>query len=264
MKSKIHRGKIKNNSPVILITGASGGIGGACVDAFLEAHSRVVMTDLNKPLSRQTLRPRMGRCIFIRADLTQEQSVRTLINETVETFGRLDVLVNNAAVLLPMKPAHETSLSEFDMLVAVNLRGTFLACKYAYPHLKRSRGSIVNVSSMSGIEGEKDHAIYAATKGAINALTKAMALDYGRKGIRVNTVCPGGVSTPNALKAIRAAPNSTRLLRLRDSQHALGRTAEPEEVASVVVFLASRAASFVTGAIVPVSGGSECGYGVKY
>ena len=117
---------------------------------------------------------------------------------------------------------------------------------------------------MAGVHGEKDHAIYAATKGGINALTQSMAIDYGPQGIRCNALCPSSVRTPNAEKVIGALPNAVELRRLIASLNALGRVAAPQEVAAVAVFLVSEAASFITGAIIPASGGSECGYGAKY
>ncbi|HVF09238.1 MAG TPA: SDR family oxidoreductase, partial [Abditibacteriaceae bacterium] len=146
----------------------------------------------------------------------------------------------------------------------VNVRGSFLLCKYSYSHLKQSKGCIINISSMAGVHGEKHHAIYSATKGAINALTQSMAVDYGPHGIRCNAVCPSSVLTPNVNKMIDALPNSEEIVHLRKSINALGYTATPDQIASVALFLASPAAAFMTGAIVPVSGGAECGYGIKY
>jgi NAD(P)-dependent dehydrogenase (short-subunit alcohol dehydrogenase family) len=246
----------------VIVTGASGGIGRACVKAFLDAGARVMMSDV------ADARPVAGwsgdRCRFLRADLRDEAAVRRLIHETVDEFGRLDVLVNNAALLVPTAPVHETSLEEFDQLVAVNVRGTFLCCKHAYPHLKQSRGCVISLSSMAGVHGEKHHAAYAATKGAINALTMSMAVDYGAESIRCNAVCPSSVLTPNVDKTIAALPNAAQVVDLRKTINPLGYTAKPDQIASVIVFLASPAASFITGAIIPVSGGAECGYGVKY
>jgi NAD(P)-dependent dehydrogenase (short-subunit alcohol dehydrogenase family) len=184
--------------------------------------------------------------------------------QTIDTFSTLDILVNNAAVLVPTAPVHETSLEEFEKLVAVNLRGMFLLCKYSYPHLKQSRGCIINISSMAGVHGEKHHAAYAATKGAINALTQSMAVDYGPDGIRCNAICPSSVLTPNVDKMISASPNAEEIVQLRKTINCLGYTATPDQIAAVAVFLASPAASFMTGAITPVSGGTECGYGIKY
>jgi NAD(P)-dependent dehydrogenase (short-subunit alcohol dehydrogenase family) len=240
---------------VALITGAGGGIGRALVTAFEEAGARVVAVDLSANNSAE---------YSIAADVSDESEVENLIAQTIEKFGALDILVNNAAVLAPTAPVEQTSLEEFENLIAVNLRGSFLLSKYSYPHLKQSRGCILNVSSMAGVHGEKHHAIYAATKGAINALTQSMAVDWGDDGIRVNALCPSSVLTPNVDKMIEALPNASEIIQLRKQINALGFTATPEQIASVAVFLCSPAAAFMTGAIVPVSGGSECGYGLKY
>ena len=251
-------------APVVVVTGASGGIGGACVEAFMATGARLLAADIE--LGSKSLGEGFGseHYQFTRTDISDEDSIVGLIARTIELFGRLDVLVNNAAVLTPTKPVHETALEELERAMAVNLRGTFLCCKHAYLHLKSSRGCIVNVSSMAGILGEKNHAIYAATKGAINTLTLSMAADYGADGIRCNAVCPGAVQTPNAERVIQGSPNATHLRQARNSISALGSTATPEQIANVVVFLASPAASYMTGALIPVSGGLECGYGIKY
>jgi NAD(P)-dependent dehydrogenase (short-subunit alcohol dehydrogenase family) len=246
-----------------LITGAAGGIGRACVEAFVAAGACVVASDWDETGAQ--LQEDFGKenCRFVRADITDEAAVKNLVAQTNECFGGLDVLINNAAVFVG-STVHETSLEEFEQLIAVNLRGAFLCCKYSYPHLEQSKGCIVNVSSMAGVQGEKGHAIYSATKGALNALTKAMAVDYGPDGIRCNALCPSSVITPNTDKLIDALPNPDSMISLRKSINHLGYTATPQEIAAVAVFLASPAAAFMTGAIVPVSGGSECGYGVKY
>ena len=243
----------------VIVTGACGGIGSALVRAFLESGARVMASDIVESDLSNT-----EYCRFTRGDVSDEGDARNLVAETIETFGRLDVLVNNAAVLVPGAPVHQTSLEEFEKLVAVNLRGAFLLCKHSYPHLCSTHGCIVNISSMAGVHGEKHHAVYAATKGAINALTQAMAIDYGPEGIRCNAICPSSVLTPNVDKIIDALPNAEEIIHLRKSINVLGYTATPAQIAAVAVFLASPAASFMTGAIVPVSGGSECGYGIKY
>ncbi|MEO6908053.1 MAG: SDR family oxidoreductase, partial [Abditibacteriaceae bacterium] len=201
---------------------------------------------------------------FARADVSSEVDAQQLIEHTVKRFGAVDILINNAAVLTPTAAVQNTSLDEFEKLIAVNLRGAFLLCKYAYPHLQQSHGCILNVSSMAGVCGEKEHAIYAATKGAINALTQSMAVDWGSDGIRVNALCPSSVLTPNVDKLIEAAPNAAGIVELRREINALGFTAKPQHIADAALFLCCPQAAFMTGAIVPVSGGSECGYGLKY
>jgi len=244
------------NESVVLVTGAAGGIGRACVEAFVHTGARVVATDVQDS--------EIVGAHWIRADVSDENSVRDLIEQTVAKFGALDVLVNNAAVLTPTAPLQETSTNEFDKILAVNLRGVFFCLKYAYPHLQKSRGSVVNVSSMAGLFGERDHAIYSATKGALNALTQSAAADWGGDGIRVNAICPSSVTTPNVTEMISQADDPDAIHKLRQSINCLGFVASPEHIASVVTFLASPAATFITGALMPVSGGSECGYGIKY
>ena len=248
----------------VIVTGGAGGIGLACVEAFLGAGARVTLADVDPAGRDRVEQLASDRCRFAHTDVSDERCVQDLIGQTVAAFGSLDVLVNNAAVLTPCAPVHETTLDQFEALVAVNVRGLFLCCKHAYPELKRSGGSIVNLSSMAGVTGEKHHAVYAATKGAINALTRSMAADYGPEGIRVNAVCPSCVETPRSERAIAASPDADTLRLLRRKIIPLGSVARPDQVASVVVFLASPAAAFITGAVIPVSGGSECGYGLKY
>ena len=248
---------------VILITGASGGIGRACAEAFTTAGARVVMADID-PAGRE-LAAELGeaRCRFVEADVADEEHVQRIIGTAVEVFGGLDVLVNNAACCSVDEPVHTTSQADFDRLISVNVKGPFMLCKHAYPHLCERSGCIVNVSSMAGVQGERHHAVYAATKGALNSMTKSMAVDYGADGIRCNAVCPSSVLTPNLDQLIAELPNSEEVIEFRNAINLLGYTATPDQVASVVVFLAGPAAAFMTGAIVPVSGGSECGYGVR-
>jgi NAD(P)-dependent dehydrogenase (short-subunit alcohol dehydrogenase family) len=244
---------------VAIITGASGGIGDALVTAFLENGARVLAADVVPTPSTQAEHSR-----FVRADVSREEDVQNLVARALESFGALDILVNNAAVLTPAASVEKTSPAQFDRLVAVNLRGAFLMCKHAFTHLQKSRGCILNVSSMAGVHGEKEHAVYAATKGALNALTQSMAIDWGADGIRVNALCPSSVLTPNVDAMIEQLPNAPEVIELRKNINALGWTATPPQIAAVAVFLCSPQAAFMTGAIVPVSGGSECGYGVKY
>ena len=248
----------------VIVTGAAGGIGAACVRVFADAGAKVMMNDVDDAGYRLADEIGPDRCRFTAGDVSDEPSVRHLIEETLEAFGSLDVLLNNAAVLLPVAPVHETTVEQFNTLMAVNVRGVFLCCKHAHSHLKKSRGCIVNISSMVGICGEKHHAVYSATKGAINALTMSMAVDYGQEGIRCNAICPSSVLTPNSDKIVQSSPNPEATVELRKKINAIGFTADPGNIASVALFLASPASAFMTGAIVPVSGGCECGYGLKY
>ena len=248
---------------VVIITGAAGGIGQACVSNFLNRGYLVMAADLAGTWTGDQLASHGGPLWFHECDISREADVKALVVRTIESFGRLDTLVNNAAALLPTQPLDQTQDSERDRLIAVNIVGTMMCCKEAFPHLKQSEGSIVNVSSMAGVHGEKAHTVYAATKGAINALTQSMALDYGEYGVRSNAVCPSSVDTKNVARIIAALPNRDEVVELRRANNPLRYTARPEEIASVVGFLASADASYINGALIPVDGGASCGYGIK-
>jgi NAD(P)-dependent dehydrogenase (short-subunit alcohol dehydrogenase family) len=248
----------------VIVTGASGGIGRATVESFLAEGSRVIM-GVYPDEGCKDLQEKWGpeRARWVYADLSNEDDIRNLVETAVKAFGGLDVLANVGACLFPMKAMHEYTHEEFDRVIAVNVCGLWLTCKHAYPYLKKSKGNIVSVSSMAGVAGEMNHAIYSASKGFMNSLTKSMAIDYGRAGIRCNAVALSSALTPNIDAMIAAQPNAAEIVQLRKDINQLGYTSQPEETANVIVFLASPKASFITGAIIPVSGGSEIGYGIK-
>ncbi len=247
-------------SKTVIVTGIAGGIGLACAQAFLESGANVMASDMIHAPESLTTR---SHCRFIQADLRNERAIQGLIERTREVFGSIDVLINNAAVIPPMSAVHDTTTEDLDQILSVNIRAPFLCSKYAYPYLKQSKGTIINISSMSGVTGESNHAAYSASKGGLNALTKAMAIDYGKEGIRCNAVCPSSVLTESVDQMIAASSNPEEIIEYRKKINHLGYTASPSEITSVVLFLASSEASFITGAIIPVSGGSECGYGIK-
>ena len=200
-----------------------------------------------------------NRAVFTPLDVADEGSFAAAIDGAVDRWGRLDVLVNNAGVALPAKPVHETATEEFERLVSVNLRGTYLGCKLAYRHLTKTRGCVLNISSIVGVVGEKAHAIYGATKGAINALTKCTAIDWRKHGVRINALCPSDVWTDALEGWCRSQPDAG-FLEHYEQMRTRGYCAEPAEIGAIAAFLCSDEARFINGAIIPASFAAECGY----
>jgi meso-butanediol dehydrogenase / (S,S)-butanediol dehydrogenase / diacetyl reductase len=250
------------HNKVALVTGGAAGIGAAIVRRLVAEGARVLVGDRDQPQGGALCAPLDGRALFQEMDVADMASFAEAIKRVLAVWGRIDILVNNAGIALPAVPVQETSLDQFEQLVDVNLRSVFLGCKLAYPHLKMSSGCVLNISSMSGITGQERHAVYGATKGAINALTKCVAVDWGRDGIRINALCPAGVWTDTLRAWMKVQPDAASIQNYLREIHALGYCPEPEEIATVAAFLCSDEAKFITGCIMPVSGGSECGYNV--
>jgi NAD(P)-dependent dehydrogenase (short-subunit alcohol dehydrogenase family) len=203
----------------------------------------------------EEIRRRGGKAIFIQADVSKESHVTRMVKETIAAFGRLDVLVNNAGIVLAKKIT-ETTEGEWDRVMSVNLKGVFLCAKAAINVMRRRGGGvIVNVASELGLVGGADVAAYCASKGGIVQLTKAMAIDHACDNIRVNCVCPGPVATPLLDSIIRQASDPAAERRHIEESSPLKRIGRPEQIASVIAFLASDDASHMTGAIVAVDGG---------
>jgi len=180
--------------------------------------------------------------------------VRSAVAEVAERWGRIDILSTNAGIAI-RKPVDELEAGEWDRVVAVNLRGVFLCSRFALPHMGRG-ASIVHMASVVGVMGTRNRAVYTATKGAIVALTRNMALDYAGRGIRVNCLCPGFTRTPLTEKLFADAEREARFTAL----HPLGRLGEPEDVARAALFLASEDAAWITGVALPVDGGYTAGH----
>lgn len=250
------------NGRVALVTGASGGIGRATARALAAAGAQVVVADLETEAGEataRTIRTEGGTAHFIACDVSDPDQVRALLEQTIATCGQLDVLINNAGISGGARRLHELEVDDWDRVMAVNLRGPFLCAKYALPHLMSRRGTMVNVASTYGLIGAPQSPAYCASKGGVVNLTRQLAVDYGPSGVRVNAVCPGYVDTDMGGRRGRLAPEqAAAALERRESNAArqpLGRQAHVDEVARVVVFLASEASSFMTGSIVTVDGG---------
>lgn len=234
---------------VALVTGAAGGIGRATV-ALLRAHGvRIVAEDIN-PAVAELAEP--GCVVTLAGDVGEERTARAAVDRALGEFGQLDVLVNNAGRTLN-KRALDTSVDEWDAIFATNARGNFLHSREALRAMVAQRsGTIVSVASVVSSIGMPDLAAYAASKGAIAQLTKVLAVEYGKHGIRVNAVAPGVVET-NILAGI--VEDSRATLASYGHLHPLGRVAQPAEIADVIAWLASPRASFVTGALIMADGG---------
>lgn len=230
------------------------------VRRFIDEGACVLAGDIDIDGARALVQQLGDRAIARKMDVADQEEFAAAINAALGEWGKLDILVNNAAVSFPVAPLQTTTDGEFDRLINVNLRGVWLGCKLAYPHLKETRGCVLNISSMAGITGQQDHAVYAATKGAVNALTKSTAVDWGADRIRINALSPAGVWTDALHRWCDEHPDAEQIRGYLDRLHSLGYCPQPDEIATVAAFLCSDDAKFMTGAIVPVSGGSECGY----
>jgi NAD(P)-dependent dehydrogenase (short-subunit alcohol dehydrogenase family) len=240
-----------------VITGAASGIGAACARRFAAEGARVAGIDLNEPPA-EAWKQVGASAPFFTADVREEAAVAEAMGAAAGTLGGIDVLVNAAGVA-GGAPAHLLPVEEWDRVVDTNLKGTWLACKHALlPMLERSSGSIVNIASVEGLVGMEGIAPYNASKGGVVLLTRNLALDYGRLGIRANCVCPGFVETP--MTAGMRVPGLESIAERIVEAHALGRLGQPEEIAAAVLFLASDEASFVTGSAMVVDGGYTSGH----
>ena len=201
-----------------------------------------------------------GDPLGLRCDVSSGPAVEQAIAQALNHFGGIDAIHNNAGISSPSKPLHQTTETEWDRLHQVNLKSIYWTTRFAISHLIESRGSILNTASMVGLFGQSDHAAYVATKGAMIALTKAMALDYAPLGVRVNAICPAGVWTPLLRRWASEQNNPAEIVQYLDHIHALGYCPEPDVIADAAAFLLSGHARFITGCALPVSGGAELGY----
>lgn len=246
---------------LIFLTGGAAGIGRACAKAYLKAGASLAVLDRDETALRQ-LTDELGIAAlstFV-GDVGVERDVQLALEKTIELHGRLHVIHNNAGIASPSSPLDQTTEAEWDNLFSVNLKSVLWTTRHGINYLKQTNGCILNTSSLVGELGQSNHAAYVATKGGMNALTKAMALDYAPFGIRVNALCPAGVWTPLLRKWAAEQPGPNQIEQYLNNIHALGYCPEGDVVADVAVFLVSDAARFVTGCLMPVGGGAELGY----
>jgi NAD(P)-dependent dehydrogenase (short-subunit alcohol dehydrogenase family) len=243
---------------VAVVTGAALGIGQATATAFAQEGAAVVIADLDQKqgeATARTIQSNGGQALFISTDVSEEDNVRGLIERTVSHYGRLDILVNNAGIYI-QGDIEQTSLADWERIMAVNLTGAFLCMKYAVPAMIQNGGGvIVNVSSEAGLVGIKRQVVYNVSKSGMIALTRSSAIDLAEKGIRVNSVCPGTTDTPLVQAAVSRAPDPAAARRQLEAVRPLNRLGAPAEIASAILYLASDEAGYATGAILSIDGG---------
>jgi NAD(P)-dependent dehydrogenase (short-subunit alcohol dehydrogenase family) len=241
---------------VALVTGGAGGIGRATSLAYAQEGAKVAVVDLSLAAANEVARAvaaQGGEAIGLQIDVTRADQVANMVAQVVAHFGRLDIAFNNAGIDIEHEPLAKATEEIFDQLMNVNVKGVWLCMKYEIEQmLKQGGGAIVNTSSIGGLIGAARQPIYGATKHAVLGLTKAAALEYGRKGIRVNAVCPGIIRTEMTERAIARDPRREKYI---DQAHPIGRLGEAEDIARSVVFLSSEDAAFVLGHALAVDGG---------
>ena len=240
-----------------IITGGAYGIGRAIARRFAAAGDAVIIADRDRErgatLERELLHKNLS-AVFYAIDLRDTGAVEELIGFAARRFGGIDFLCNNAGVEINHS-AEQFTQDDWNSMMEVNLRAAFIASKFAFPHLKERRGSIVNIASVQGLACEANTAVYAATKGGLLALTRGMAIDFAPHGVRVNAICPGAIHTGMMEKYTEAQTDPEAVLNALGAKIPMGRIGKPEEIAAVAYFLASSEASYVTGAHFVVDGG---------
>ena len=242
---------------VAIVTGAASGVGRAAALRFATEGARVVGVDRNASGGEETVamaRNEGSEVVFLHADTSRSDDIRQVVEGTLTSFGRVDVLVNAAAILMRPPPLAEVEERDWDLTMDTNLKGVFLCCKFAIPAmLKNGGGSIVNISSGAGLRGYGVALPYAVSKAGLIHLTTTAASQYASQGIRVNCIAPGPVDTPQ----MRGSSGSLEAFRQRESSHPMGRVGRPEEIANVILFLASDEATYINGATYVVDGGER-------
>ncbi|MBL7001627.1 MAG: SDR family oxidoreductase [Nitrosopumilus sp.] len=239
---------------VALVTGGSRGIGFATAKILSENGATIVITAKNQERLEKSA-SKIPNAVGIVADIRNSNDVKNVINKIVEKFGKLDILVNNAGIFPKIKQLHEIDENEWNEVLDVNLTGQFRFTKEAIPHLKKTGGSIINISSDAGLKAYQgfNADAYSASKAALILLTKCWALEYAKDKIRVNCICPGVVDTDMTKPFLETQKDR----EFMDSEHPIGRIGQPEEIAKAVMYFASDDASWTTGAILAVDGGES-------
>ncbi len=239
---------------VAIVTGAGAGIGEATALLFAREGAGVCCNSRSRSAERvaERIRDAGGEALFVQADVALEPDAKRIIDETVAQYGRLDILYNNAGIVVS-GPVDQCETEAFDRCMAVNVRGVYLCSKYAVPHLKKTRGTIINCASVVAVKGVANRAAYSASKGAVLSLTRAMAIDHISDGIRVNAICPGTVDTPSLAVRLAETGHPEEARKQFVARQPMGRLGTKEEIAEGVLLLARNA--FCTGTILTIDGG---------
>lgn len=245
---------------IIFLTGGSTGIGFECAKAYAAEGAKLVIVARHDDQAVQAAALLGPDHLGLGCDVASDAQVAAAMARTLDRYGKLDAIHNNAGIANPSKPLHETTDDEWDALFATNLKSVLHTTRHGLAALRLTKGCILNTSSLVGSIGQEIHAAYTATKGGLNALTKSMALDYAKDGIRVNAVSPAGIWTPMLREWAADQPDPIGIARYLDEIHPLGYCPEGDVIADACVFLLSAKARFITGQILPVSGGAELGY----
>lgn len=246
----------------VIVTGGSKGIGAGCVKVFASEGARVAILDVDDEAGQKLVDELdvPHKPVVLKCDVGNAEQLTTAVDEVAARFGGLDCLINNAGIHPPAMSIDETSVEFLERVLRINFVSTFVGAKAAAPHLRKTKGTIVNMSSMTAVLGQENSAAYAASKGAQLSLTKALALELGRDGIRVNAVLPSNVDTPLMHEWAATLPDPASALQRVAELQVLGRMASPEEMGRVCLFLASDDASFITGQGIEADGGAALDY----
>jgi NAD(P)-dependent dehydrogenase (short-subunit alcohol dehydrogenase family) len=238
---------------VAIVTGGASGIGRASAERFAAEGAAVVVADV-APAGEAVadgIRRRGGDAVFVRTDVAREADIEAMIAAAVDRFGRLDILFNNAGVGT-FVPFEKLEPETWDRILAINLRAVYLACRRALPHLRATRGVILNTASQSGLQGQPLNEAYCASKAGVILFTRSLAREVGPAGVRVNCLCPGGIETPLLMGFVEAAGKTAADVQ----RPPIGRLGVPEDVAAAALFLVSDESAFITGVALPIDGGA--------
>jgi len=240
---------------IVIVTGAAVGIGKATAIAFAEKDAKVVVADIDIKKGKQTSSLIGGDAFFIEVNVADSESVNNMVKEVTKRFGRIDILVNNAGIYY-QGDVIETTEEEWDRVMAVNLKGMYLCCHYVIPvMLKGNGGIVINVASEAGLVGIAGQTAYNVSKAGVISLTKSMAVDFARKGVRVNAVCPGTTETPLVKNALEKSEDPEKARRKLEECRPLNRLGRPEEIAAAILAMASDNLGYATGSVLSIDGG---------